>query len=123
MLGAPLPKPPKGKTWWGDSELVGAKWVHEDGLFEVYKPGRGAEPKTDENSKIVGFFVAVGASGKRGIPYLEGPIDLALAKSDQRYHDAYMRACAAWEKFAAFCQEHEVTLEAPRLWLVETEVA
>jgi hypothetical protein len=123
MLGTPLPKAPKGKTWWGDSEEVGGKWVYRAGLLELHEAGRGQRPRTDENSEIVGFFVAAGASGMDGLPRLEGPIGLASAKRMKRYAASYKKAAAAWVSFARFCSAQGVRLGRPSLYLVETEVA
>lgn len=119
MLGCRLPKAPKGKAWWGESEEVDGKWVYREGLLEMCDP----EPDTDENSAVIGFFVAVGASGKRGAPSLTGPIDLAAVGTDKRYAKAIKRALTQWAKAVAFLAGHGVALDEPRLWLVETEVA
>lgn len=123
MLGCPLPKEPKGKTWWGDSEEVNGEWVYKDGILEAHKAGRGPEPETDEEGKIVGFYIAAGASGKDGCAPLEGPIDLANIETVKTYAKPIKKARAAWVKFAAFCAEQGAPLTEPRFWLVETEVA
>ena len=123
MLGAKMPELPTGKRWYGDSELVDGKWKFVPGLLGVYDSNGGIEPHTDDGYEIVGFFVAVGASGKRGAPRLCGPIDLNQFEMDARYADACKRARAAWETFAAFCAEHDVMLPEPRMYLVQTDVA
>ena len=122
MLGAPMVKPPKGKTWWGDSKEVGGEYVYEDGLLDMFKSGRGPKPETDENANVIGFFVACGASGKSGVPDLKGPIDLARFEKAKPYAKAIAKARKAWERFAVFCQKQGVKLEKPRFFLVETEV-
>lgn len=123
MLGAKMPELPTGKRWYGDSDLVDGKWRYVPGLLEVYDSRSGIEPHTDDSYEIVGFFVAVGASGKRGAPRLSGPLDIALIEMDARYADACKRARAAWEMFAAFCADHNVMLPEPRMYLVQTDVA
>lgn len=73
-----------------------------------------------EGLDIVGFYVAVGASGKPGIPHLEG---CALADVESTHYEAYTAARARWDRFAAWATSKGVTFEAPRLYLTETEVA
>lgn len=123
MYGCRLPELPAGKTWWGDSAEIEGKWVYSDGLLESFKSETGREPTTDEESNVVGFFVAVGASGRDGVPYLEGPINLSNFAGDERYGEAIERARTSWWLFAAFCDQQGVALSEPCLWLVETEVA
>jgi hypothetical protein len=124
MLGCKMPKEPRGKRWWGDSEQVNGEWVYQDGLLEMYKPPRGKrEPKTDENNEVLGIYVAVGASGADGCPDLEGPINVADVMSHKRYAKSIQKAWDSWRPFAAFCKEQGVTLPDPHVWLVEVEVA
>lgn len=101
----------------------------EDGWYEVigtkdgYNPRKGPRLAAPEAPDIIGFWVAVGASGKRGVPILDD-----VATDDIRRHPeigpAYGAAVAAWAPFAAWMmKKHLVTLPEPRLWLVQTEVA
>ena len=123
MLGCPMPKAPDGKAWYGDSEEVAGEWVWKDGIFDIYKAGRGPEPKTEESNAIVGLFIAVGASGEDGCAPLEGPIDLASVETVKAFAKPLKRARAAWVKFSAFCAGQGAPLTDPRFYLVEVEVA
>lgn len=123
LYGVPFPKMPKGKRWWGDSVEKGGEWVYEKGLEDIYKAPRGRRLRNDEGCNVLGFSVAVGASGEDGVPYLEGPISLAEFATTRRYAKAIEKAKAAWAHLATFLAEHGVKHEAPTLWLVEIEVA
>ena len=125
MYGCRLPEAPEGTTWWGgDSVEIEGKWVYDDGLLESFEPEPGGQtPNTDEESNVVGFFVAAGASGRKGVPDLEGPIDLSNFAGDERYGAAIEGARTSWGFFAAFCSQQGVALGEPHLWLVEAEVA
>ena len=84
----------------------------------------------------IGFWVAVGGSGHRHAPYLEsGPLD-DFGSASKEYKTALAKAKKRWEKFAAWCAKPHsggegdrawklpaIKLPAPRLWLVQTEVA
>jgi len=84
----------------------------------------------------IGFWCAVGASGRRGVPELGAfPID-DFGGASPEYEAALNRAKEEWTRFATWCAEpHKggrgerawstpaVQLGEPRLWLVETEVA
>lgn len=118
MLGCPLPPPPAGQSWWHETVQRDGKWVDVDGLMESCDP----TPDTDEDNSVVGFFVAAGAFGKRGVPFLEGPVDLTAIGQDERYTEALREAAANWLAFAAQLAERGVALGEPRLWLVEAEV-
>lgn len=124
MIGAPMPKAPKGKTWHGDSKKVGEEWVYEAGILDVYKPMRGSRsPDTDEGMHTVGFFVSVGGGGESGLPYLEGPIDVALVEQSRRYKRSCARARKAWAHFSTFCATQGIVMPEARLYLVQTETA
>jgi hypothetical protein len=71
------------------------------------------------DSNFLGFYVAVGASGKDGVPYLEGfRITDPLAYAEQ-----IKEASDKWWKFAAWCKKKDIILPTPELWLIECEVA
>lgn len=126
MYGVSEPRLPKGKSWYGDSVEVNGEWKYRNGLLEDFKPGRGPRPDTpsgDSEDHVVGFWVAVGASGERGVPDLGRGFPLDDFLSVKAYRKSYDRAKKAWAKFALFCRAQGVKLPKPRLWLVETEVA
>ena len=99
-------------------------------LIEQYRPGRGLAPDRphgDGQPEIVGFWVAVGASGKKGVPdldtnfLLDGYPGLAAVA---KYRQAHARAFRAWERFAKWAKKkHGIDFGLPHLWLVQTEVA
>ena len=81
-------------------------------LLDQYT-ARGPAPRRPygdtDNRDLIGFWVAVGASGEEGCPDLDigFPLDGFLAVPE--YKKSHRRAQKAWVKFAA--------------WLVQTEVA
>lgn len=95
-----------------------------------------ARASGDSDFEGIGFWCAVGASGKRGIPDLAGfPLDDPGGAS-KVHAKAIDNAKAAWMEFALWCSApHEggegewawkmpaIELPAPRLYLVQTEVA
>ena len=123
ILGAKMPKAPKGKRWWGDSKKVGEEYVYQDGILDLWEAKSKTRARTDENANVIGFSVAVGASGEDGAPYLEGPIDLAMFTTNRLYLSAKKKARKTWDRFAAFCLSEGVTMPEPAFWLVEFEVA
>ena len=116
----------------------------EDGwytLIDAYKRRPHASkfaPSTpySDDFQGVGFWCAVGASGKDGVPYLSAfPLD-DFGSASPEYEAALNRAKEEWVRFATWCAEPRkggrgerawstpaVQLGEPRLWLVETEVA
>lgn len=123
LLGCKMPKAPRGKTWWGDSKKVGEEYVYQDGILDRWEKKSTARARTDENANVIGFSVAVGASGEEGVPCLEGPIALASFADDRRYKGARTKARKTWDRFAALCLSEGVTMPEPTFWLVEIEVA
>jgi hypothetical protein len=73
-----------------------------------------------EGLDIIGFYVAVGASGKAGIPMLEG---CALSDVATVYKDAYAAAKERWQRFYDWAASQGVVLPDARLFLTKTEVA
>jgi hypothetical protein len=69
---------------------------------------------------IVGFYIAVGASGKAGVPNLEG---CAVGNVKGRYPEAYKAARRRWRRFAKWATAKGVALPKARIYLTETEVA
>lgn len=71
---------------------------------------------------LAGYWVAVGASGKTGKPYLEHGVK--IADIEHVYARSYETAVAAWPKVEAILS---ATLSAagnfkPTMWIAETEV-
>lgn len=124
MFGCELPEAPTGKCWFGDVDDETGEW--QDGLIDIFNhdiEARADEVDTDENNELVGFLVAIGASGCDGIPCLEGPLDLSKLDEDERYKAAGIKAAANWFKFEAFCKNNGATFGMSSLYLVEIEVA
>lgn len=76
----------------------------------------------DGERDLLGFWIAVGASGKGGIPTL-GTVALGAVRTTEPYAKAYQRARRRWWRFARWARTQGVTLPKPRLWIAETEVA
>jgi hypothetical protein len=102
----------------------------EEGWYELlseYKVGKGPKPDCPcgdtDNWNLIGFWIAVGASGEDGCPGLDKsfPIDGFLAVPE--YKKAHERAAKAWEKFSAWAATKGHKFGEPRIWLVQTEVA
>lgn len=92
-------------------------------LCERYDAGKGPEPTTphgDGDHDIIGFWVAVGASGEDGVPDLE---TVALDEVASVYKKSHARAVKAWQRFATWTETQGITMGTPKLHLVETEVA
>ena len=123
ILGAKMPKAPRGKRWWGDSKKVGEEYVYQDGILDLWDAKSTVRVCTDDAAKVIGFSVAVGASGEDGAADLEGPIALASFAEDRRYKGARTKARKTWDRFAALCLSEGVTMPEPAFWLVEIEVA
>ena len=99
-----------------------------------------ARPSGDSSFDGIGFWCAVGASGKDGVPDLVGfPLD-DFTKAGAEHRAALKKAKADWKKFAKWCSKPQkwtvypgteweqtisipaLQLPEPRLYLVETEV-
>lgn len=97
-----------------------------DGLLERYESvaGYGAIHWPDDTS-LIGTVIAAGASG--GAEYggcdLRAPVPIDALDATEPYAAALGVAAARWQAFAAWCAERGVTLPAPRVWLVQLEVA
>ena len=68
---------------------------------------------------LLGFYVAAGASGMTGIPYLEG---FAISEVRDLYAKECKNARRRWRRFAKWCASKGITLPKARLYLTETEV-
>ena len=96
-------------------------------LLSVYKAGRSPKPDRPcgdtDNLNLIGFWVAVGASGKDGYPDLDTSFPLDGFLNVPEYKKSYDRAEKAWQMFASWAASEGHAFGEPRLWLVQTEVA
>ncbi len=76
-----------------------------------------------DGTKLVGVYIAVGASGVRGVPDLDATVRVDRVDKEEAYADRIAWACAEWEAFAEWCAAEGIELDAPGLWLVGMEVA
>lgn len=123
ILGAKMPKAPRGKRWWGDYKKVGEEYVYQDGILDLWDEKNTTRARTDEDCKVIGFPVAMGKAAEDGAADLEGPIALASFAEDRRYKGARTKARKTWDRFAALCLSEGVAMPEPAFWLVEIEVA
>ena len=118
MFGCETPADVPGFAWGeGVEREIDGEWVD----VEWFWSGCAHQPTFDYPHKTMGFFVACAGSGKRGVPRLDGPIDLAAIDSDARYAERiqWLRSC--WSVCREYAARHGVPLPEPRLYLVETE--
>ncbi len=106
-----------------------AKSLGEDGwstILDKYKAGRGPRPDhpggDTKNYDVIGFWVAVGASGEEGCPDLDEGFPLERFLDVPKYRKAHDRARKAWEKFKPWAETKGFDFGEPRLWFVTTEV-
>jgi len=69
---------------------------------------------------LIGFWVAVGGSGRVGLPYLTS---FALAQPYELYGDQLDVVKERWGLFTTWCAEQGHVLSEPELFLMETETA
>jgi len=94
-----------------------------DGWYS-YKAGKsGPRPDMNENADVIGFWIAVGASGECGVPCLDEDFQLDEMAMVPDYAKRITACESAWPKFADHARANGVALGPPRLWLVQTEVA
>lgn len=72
------------------------------------------------DTPYLGFWIAVGASGMDGVPYLD---DVCLSNLDAVYSESIKLAKERWAKYADWVKQKGITLADAQLWLIETEVA
>ena len=123
ILGAKMPKAPRGKRWWGDSKKVGEEYVYQDGILDLWDAKSTVRVRTDEDCKVIGFPVAMGKDAEDSAADLEGPIDLAMFATNRLYLSAKKKARKTWDRFVAPCLSEGATMPEPAFWLVEIEVA
>ena len=88
-------------------------------LAETVKPP--CLPAFPPDSRLVGFWVAVGASGKKGVPYL-GEVRLGHVDATEPYAKACSEARRQWMEYARWAREQGVEIGGGELWLAEAEV-
>lgn len=84
---------------------------------------REAVPTFDENYDVVGFWVAVGASGKDGLPDLDTPVALNDIETTKPYAASCQKARKKWNAFAKWAATQGVVFPIAQAWLTVTEVA
>lgn len=99
----------------------------EGGLWEQWdRSPRKSRPEhaprqAEADDAPAGFEVAVGRSGRDGLPHLT-----SVAFDDVWHVEPYASACAAavtrWQAFAEWAAARGVTLPTPRLWVTEASV-
>ena len=111
---------PKGAAWreneWGEILLL------QEFAKATSREAAPVEPRVYDDVCLVGFWVAVGRSGKEGVPGVDITVALDEIATKRPYAAAYKRAVKRWEVFVLWCSARNVTPPAARLWLCETEV-
>lgn len=79
------------------------------------------DTECDGGRYLVGFWVAVGASGREGVPSLEGAFPIDGVR--QRFPKAHARAVRRWQRFARWLRGRGFITPDAQLWLTTTEVA
>lgn len=81
-------------------------------------------PGEDDRFTVIGMWLAIGASGREGVPELA---DEAVAVDEietmEPYASRLREMRPRWDAFAAWAATQGVMLPPPKLWLVTTEVA
>ena len=76
----------------------------------------------DQGPCLLGFWVALGATSKPGIPYLCAAVPLHAVRTHDTYAKAYKRAVRRWDRFDTWAEGLLLELDSPVLWLCQTEV-
>lgn len=77
--------------------------------------------ETDQK-QLLGYWVAVGASGDGDLPDLDTSFPLDGFGDVETYTKALTEARADWEAFAEWARARGREFGSPRLWLVQREV-
>lgn len=104
-------------------ELLEEGWSE---FLDAYKAGRGPRPDHhygEDDLELLGFWVAVGGSGKDGCPDLTLGFPLDGFLSVPEYKESYDRAMKAWKRFNTWAAKKGHQFGEPKLWLVQTEVS
>ncbi len=80
-------------------------------------------PRLGDGAELLGFWVAIGGSGKPGVPSPDRTVAADEVATTEPYATSYALALGRWNRFARWCDARGVPLPPPRLWLAETEVA
>ena len=114
---------PKGLHLYDDNAEDGGV-AEEYARHDRRKITEAGIPDDDEDRTVIGMWVAVGASGKRGIPSLNAPVALDALATTKPYAAALPKAQERWARFAKWLhEERAILLPEPRLWLVPVEIA
>jgi len=120
--------------------LVGVEYADDDAVWEKMEDLSEAWRETGKNRGwgeaecvefpseagrfLIGFYAAVGASGRNGCPdFLETATPLDDLESSEPFKSSIMRARKTWGKFAKFASERGFDFGPARLWITPTEVA
>lgn len=79
-------------------------------------------PRLGDGAELLGFWVALGGSGRPGVPAPERTVAFDEVATTEPYAMAYALALGRWRRFDRWCDSRGVQLPPPRLWLTETEV-
>lgn len=82
-------------------------------------------PVLEYDADLLGFWCAVGASGKEGLPSLQEPFALSTKafREHPTYAKAYRKARRRWRRFARWAATQGVSLPKATLYLARVEVA
>ena len=98
---------PKGAAWreneWGEILLL------REYAKATSRADAPDEPRAYDDVCLVGFWVAVGRSGKDGVPSLDVTVGIDEIPTKRPYAAAYKRAVKRWEAFALWCSARNVT--------------
>lgn len=106
---------PEGVDFWDESCAVELDKWRKKCRSDAAVP----ESPYQSTIQLLGFYVAAGASGRDGVPYLEG---FAVDEVGTLYAKEIAAARERWERFAAWCKTKGHDLPAGKLYLTETEV-
>lgn len=101
---------------------------YEDGMVYAYNnkafPGYSTKFKLEVTNEcdpvVLGFLVMAEHGDDNGVEDMQ---DRAIPFASVEKHKGYKKALKAWDKFAVWALKEGVTLPAPELWIVPTEVA
>lgn len=93
-------------------------------LIDEYEKDRPSVPTGKDTFDFLGYWVAVGGSGKDGAASLhDAPFALLEFPVTPEYQEFCISAQAKWEAFAQWALTKNIKFPLARLYLVETETA